>query len=446
MERPNCLKKIKKQESYVDLLKLKQGEVVFPGKESLFRLLSGETTNSIAEHAKESYLLHLGKTKSDLAKLVEEKKIKSPSIGSLLSKIDSKEKQTVKIEEEKKSTEKPKNERLLPYWLRYASVVIFVLVAIYSSIKPMLDKNEPIEKNRWEVNVIPKGHNPNAVFSNDSTSFKLLVLPFEDNESDELSKLEKKFLRFFEEKKLEDSLNIEVKYINNRSITPFHTNQAEKLVNEYNASMAIWGIFIENKEYKDDKVRIKYSFSNEVLGKLNGIKFKIKNKAVKNSYNIITSIEGISENTFQNDIEKIIYWILMVNYTSSGKQKNALELYEKINLSNDESTSFLFDMALQLIALKSYNEALDIYARLHKMDIDNQTRAIIWYNTTQILGSKKEFDKALMAIDSALFYAPNSPYVFLKKGWILEEQKQDYKGAIKMFDKVLLIDSTNVDA
>jgi tetratricopeptide (TPR) repeat protein len=331
--------------------------------------------------------------------------------------------------------------------------------------KEFISLNESLE-NKWEENIILGNHEPKNIFSSNRNIFKLLVLPFEDNEGDKFYKLEKKFLRRFEEIKKTELSQIEVKFLRDRKITPLHFDHAEVITEKYCSDLTIWGSYLESGNNKGE-ISIKFSLSQRIFDLLSSYTVIEAGKSLKKTKYSKTKLSLLRRGHLQGRIDSVMYWVLGVYSLSSKDYEGALDMFNRVaNLSNKNFDIWIYIGITQVNlnnfegALKSANNGLSIKPNdvcllsnkgtflqalgrnmeaiefYYKVLEQNPKLEFVWINIATLQGQEKNYDKALDIFDTIGDQVDELKFVFwFNKGNLLAEMGK-IDEAIEAYDNI----------
>ena len=149
--------------------------------------------------------------------------------------------------------------------------------------------------------------------------------------------------------------------------------------------------------------------------------------------------ESESRSEKWDQTEKLWDEIHEITHTSSrGKEKEILEILDKILKINPDSTKGWFFKAVAFNRLKRYDEALECCDKAIELDEKNRN-PYSWYPISQkgiILSHLERYDEALECFDKAIEMKPDSPMPWSVKGLTLILVKR-FDEALECCDKAI---------
>jgi len=152
------------------------------------------------------------------------------------------------------------------------------------------------------------------------------------------------------------------------------------------------------------------------------------------------AIESLSSKIVENDISDTELSIRDKQYfeyqikaikSKSLKERNVHD-YKKI--------------ILFYVASKDYSEAMKIVnTQLENITYTNKEKASLYHLKGLIEGKENLYDDAIVSFDKALSLAPNFVVAYTAKAKVYNVDRQDYKKAIELANKALLLDKDNYD-
>jgi tetratricopeptide (TPR) repeat protein len=275
--------------------------------------------------------------------------------------------------------------------------------------------------------------------SNDSTTFKLLVMPFNlDRLANEASKpkLEYQFLRRFNKIRKRDSLNIEIGFLKTKH-PPSDEYDVTPVLNKYNPNMIIWGNY-EESLIDDTKIAINYFVSSKVSKHL-GV--PMNNQAVLMPIN---SMESIRNGELQGEIDNIIFWII-ANYHLQKREFNK-SMQALNNMRVEKNMSYNYALLRYLLAkqAKQKEESKKFFNLAFKLIKNKSFKKLDqkYIELGTILMMEGDMVNSLRNFEKALTINPKNEYIFNCTGMILTHYKQ-YDLAEKAFLKSIEINEKN---
>ncbi|CAL2095588.1 protein of unknown function [Tenacibaculum sp. 190524A02b] len=265
----------------------------------------------------------------------------------------------------------------------------------------------------------------------DSTTFKLLVMPFNRDRVSNLNSkasIEDQFLRRFNKIRKRDSLNIEIAFLKTDS-PPSDEFDIQPILDEYKPNMIIWGNYEENIN-DETKIAINYSISSEISLSL-GIP-----KNMETNLTSINSMESIRNGKLQGDIDNIIFWIV-ANYHFKKNEFN--KSYLALNkMKENKGFEYHYNVLMYLVCKKRKDETNSkIFFSLAVESIKNHpTKDLIkkYNELASILLFEKNMINSLFYFTKSLKINPNDNYALKSVGMILTYEKE-YEMAEKIFLK-----------
>ena len=311
-------------------------------------------------------------------------------------------------------------------------------------------------------------YNEKAIFEENDSRFKILIIPFSANCRDPFStNINQELITRLNDLNISDSLDIFPFIYPKKPSINFNRDSAKFLLKLHNADQVIYGYYCYSGDSKEKKYEISYNW-------LTGEKWKFgldDNTLVNNNFKVV-SINELRNGEIQKTTTDLIpFFVSGLLSLSKGNHNKAIKRFN-IVLDRDSSNSKAFYLkATAYHFLKEYEKAINqydfalnydsnfVYSIIDKgmafyelgrhkealsyLDIaikKDSSNYIAYYNKGVILDSEALFQKAInsfqKAFDKSLQKSKNS---ILMKGIALSELEY-IEEAMDCFDKALELD------
>jgi len=270
----------------------------------------------------------------------------------------------------------------------------------------------------------------NSIFhNNDSTSFNVLILDFEDFRTKQTNCIGRSILENLNNVSANSDLSL---FLNNQyadSIkNPRSRKDAEQIQNNHNADLIIYGLANNvTTDCTGAELVFRYSISDDVISKLGSV---ISARSFKHdsNYDNTNTIE-IEQDSLKINSITLRKWVkALINVKAENPNKAFLELDEILKNSNN------------YIQLKSDTIKGEKYIVItEKKNKSNRFIAI-----GQTYFNLRQYEKALIVYDSAISLFPDEKVFYQNRGAIYSELGQ-YNKSLKDFDKYISLSPTNPD-
>lgn len=386
----------------------------------------------------------------------------------------------------------------LNFLLFSVPVIFLILVGVFYLHWNSSESKEP--------DLIPHEELAQLFVNSDSTSFKLLILPFKPDKTCRIenSEYEQQFLDRFNEIKARDSLNIDVRFVKNTTCLNGYY-EAEILTNDPNIDMVIWGRYEEECD-SETEICVNYSLSPTIQS----FAQEIDNSLLKSSsdFHPLSSLRDLRNGYLQESIDEIIFWVVANYHYKNGDFKKSLQALkigfddllcqtEVLHLNGDAllhinsaqadeeaimsyAKIILCDLGMEVDSSFTLEELMDIcYAdnlyqsefkehsrlwgnigavlfRLQETEMTMQANKLslfldslnsqIWGNLAESFRRIDENDSASYCLNKA-FTVDTTPnrYAYLKRNGILQFELGEYSSALACFQVFLDQDSTDAE-
>ncbi|CAL2105502.1 hypothetical protein T190115A13A_160035 [Tenacibaculum sp. 190524A02b] len=322
--------------------------------------------------------------------------------------------------------------------LKLFSGVIAGIIVLILSINTFIPKSDIQIKGLFDEKF-------DGFKSKDSTTFKLLVMPFSPDKycAIETSEYEKQFYTRFNSIKKRDSLDMEVAFFKNTEC-PQDNEDIQKIIKTYGADMVIWGNY---EEECDDKTKLclNYSLSDNLSP------FVSQNNFHKSSgLQEINSLASLRDGKLQSGIDDIIFWVLANYHFDKNEFAKSAKAMEKILKTKElfipEDYLFYGDLFYKL---KDYKKAFYTYKQilLHEDPLNLMLDATLpAYDSVKNNNFKGFMIDTYPSIESALLddiYKPVMADVWDRIGKYLQFH-EEYELLLPLSEKLLAYDKENL--
>ena len=318
------------------------------------------------------------------------------------------------------------------FGVRYYLSLLSVFIALW--IPPIFkyyligEKNETQEKREFK-SIFPE---------NDSTSFNVLILPFEDVKED-AKWIGRKIEISLSYLKNHKDLPLALKYDYPDTIqAPKDDNEAILIQNRHHADLVIFG-FAEDSNTDSTRISFNYNISENVISKITPI---IKVTPLKYKYDYIFAKPLEIEKGMFN-VENLVFqkWIkAIVKIKANEHDKAFLELDEILNdttKNKSERSSHAIAIGFTYLKLKQFSLASNALSLAISLNPENE---LAFYNRAVALGYFGKLDEAIRDYEKVIFFNPENVFAYVNMG-SLNGLKKEYKKAIDLYNIAISKDS-----
>ena len=257
----------------------------------------------------------------------------------------------------------------------------------------------------------------------DSTRFKILILPFEDIiNGDETNCIGLSVLEHINAFQLKKELPIAIEGYYADDMHPARSmKEAKEVQKKHNADLIIYGRASQlNDECEDADICFRYNISEEVVQQLPSV---IKIKTAKHDLeHVSSSPANIESGNFQIDAVSMNHWIsALVNVKANNWEEAFLELDEigtDPNLSNTKKSSRYTFIGDTYRRLQQYNRAIKAYRKAIELNPNN---SIAYTNFSYLIQKTKKYNNLNEIFEEykiALNINPHDPICQLNVGYM----------------------------
>lgn len=215
----------------------------------------------------------------------------------------------------------------------------------------------------WIPSIIYQFHKPSKKYSiepifakNDTTHFKILLLPFSPDIKCTEIQVDYKGQIVERLSTLKERENLDIKVLDIKNYDcPKTTNEAVEIGNHKNADLVIWGSYEENELFhKPDKIRLRYAL-------LKNFEIDTTKSFGDTEMQELKSLSQLRSGYLQENIDFIIYWVQGMYFYKRYDLKNSYKYFNKI-LQSDQSYSnyeSFYRLSEILYDLGEYKNALN---------------------------------------------------------------------------------------
>ena len=286
---------------------------------------------------------------------------------------------------------------------------------------------------------VRKGNQP-IFLPDDSTSFNVLIIRFEDYIANEDT--------YCIGRSIQENLNVLQAnedlplllrtYYADTIPPPNSLKEAIAIQKQHHADLIIYGLaknVLENCEGAE--VCFRYNISQSVVAQIAPI---IDAKRTRHDLDYTkTSPMAIEKDILQIDALSLKHWITSLVNVKANKQDEAfLELDaigNNLNLSDTARSKIFLNIGMTYSSLQQYLKAVKAYSRAILLDSDF---AITYYNRGNAFLNLKQYERAIKDYDKAILLNPDFAMGYNNRGNVFFYLKQ-YEQAIKDYGTALLL-------
>lgn len=294
--------------------------------------------------------------------------------------------------------------------------------------------------------------------SKDSTTFKLIILPFTANKdcTIENAQYALQFYKRFNQIKQTDSLNIELAFLKNIEI-PQDENSIKKMVEKYQANMIIWGDYEEECD-NNTKMSLNYYMppSNKYVHQ--------STLSNKSGLTEIKSIASLRKGKLQRKVDVAMFWTLAKYHYQNKELVKSLKALNYVNQNNFYHPSFYVFTSkilrelkrekqahqynLKIVKYESKSDTILINNKISSKDVKIHSEAskIAWSNIADFLFKyERKINLSIQISKEIVKFNPKEFTTWHNLG-VLYYYIKDYQKSINAYKKALEIKPNYIDA